>query len=325
MASDAQVEKASVFRTPQRPLTDLDRELIALLQRDGRMAYREIARELGCSDKTARARVRSLLDANIIEITAIAPPHLISHSGLASIGIRVAPHASITDLARRLAELDKLDYVAIGAGRFHIYAEAICQSKAELLQVMEDDVNRLEGIQHFEVFPYLELTYQKGLAYYRSDSEVRPVKFDPTDLRILEQLTVDGRMPFRTIATKVGASETLVRQRVKALRDGGAVRISAITNPMSMGLTTAAWIGINVACGNQARRVASDLAEMPEVNYVALTSGSMDMFVEVLCTDDLEFLHVLDRMRMVPGIAGLDAFMYLDLHYEPPRFVLDTA
>jgi DNA-binding Lrp family transcriptional regulator len=313
---------------PRPPLSDLDRQLIALLQADGRMPYREIARRLGCSEKTVRTRVHALLDKKTIEITAITPPRLISHSGLASIGIRVLPSASITGTAARLAELARIDYVAIGAGRFHIYAEAICRDKAELLECLEEDVNGLEGIQDFEVFPYIELFYQEGLASPSTDDssmEWDPDALDPLDVRILEHLTVDGRMAFRAIAKELDVSEALVRQRVNALRERGAVRISAITNPMSLGLTTAAWIGMNVAPGHEVRKVAAGLAAISAVTYIALCSGRTDMFFEVLCRDDGQFLKVMDAVRMVPGVAALETFMYLDLHYERPRFVLQQG
>jgi Lrp/AsnC family transcriptional regulator for asnA, asnC and gidA len=138
---------------------------------------------------------------------------------------------------------------------------------------------------------------------------------DATSKAIIEQLQQDGRRPYATIAKAVGLSEAAVRQRVQRLVDAGVVQIVAVTDPLQLGFTRQAMIGINV--DGDAQVVAGKLAAMPEVDYVVVTAGSFDVLVEVVCTDDDHLLDVLNRrIRAVPGVRDTEAFVYLKLHKQ---------
>ena len=53
---------------------EFDREIIGLLQQDGRLANVEIARALGITEGTVRKRLERLLSEGIIRIMAVADP-----------------------------------------------------------------------------------------------------------------------------------------------------------------------------------------------------------------------------------------------------------
>ena len=61
-------------------------------------------------------------------------------------------------------------------------------------------------------------------------------------------------------------------------------------------------------------RVVEALRAMDEVDYVVLTAGSFDILVEVVCADDDHLLDLLNRhIRTIPGVRGLESFVYLKL------------
>ena len=79
----------------------------------------------------------------------------------------------------------------------------------------------------------------------------RPVRerrqpLDDVSKKIIEQLQEDGRRPYAAIAASVGLSEAAVRQRVQRLVRAGVVQIVAVTNPLQVGFTRQAMIGIRV-------------------------------------------------------------------------------
>ena len=135
---------------------------------------------------------------------------------------------------------------------------------------------------------------------------------DSISKAIIEQLQSDGRRAYARIASVVGLSEAAVRQRVARLVDAGVMQIVAVTNPLQLGFTRQAMLGIK-AEGNL-EPVVEALRAMNEVDYVVLTAGSFDILVEVVCADDDHLLDLLNRhIRTIPGVRGLESFVYLKL------------
>lgn len=140
----------------------------------------------------------------------------------------------------------------------------------------------------------------------------RAVLLDDVSKAIIEQLQQDGRRPYAAIAAAVGLSEAAVRQRVSRLVGSGVVQIVAVTDPIQVGFSRQAMIGIK-AEGNLDPVVAA-LSAMEEVDYVVITAGSFDILAEVVCEDDEHLLSLLnERIRTIDGIRSTESFMYLKL------------
>lgn len=139
----------------------------------------------------------------------------------------------------------------------------------------------------------------------------RPV-LDDVSKRIIEQLQQDGRRPYATIASSVGLSEAAVRQRVQRLVRSGVVQIVAVTNPLHVGFSRQAMIGIRV--DGALDPVVAAVSELTEVAYVVITAGSFDVLAEVVCEDDEHLLRIMnDRIRTIDGVRSTETFVYLEL------------
>jgi Lrp/AsnC family transcriptional regulator for asnA, asnC and gidA len=144
-----------------------------------------------------------------------------------------------------------------------------------------------------------------------------PAAFPLDDISkaIIEQLQEDGRRAYATIGKAVGLSEAAVRQRVQRLVEGGIVQIVAVTDPVQVGFTRQAMIGIK-AEGNL-EELADGLAALVEVDYVVITAGGFDILAEVVCEDDDRLLEVLNqRIRTLPGVRTTETFVYLKLRKQ---------
>ncbi len=138
---------------------------------------------------------------------------------------------------------------------------------------------------------------------------------DETSKRIIEQLQEDGRRPYAAIGKAVGLSEAAVRQRVQRLIDGGVMQIVAVTDPLQVGFTRQAMIGVRV--DGDINLVADQLAAMPEMDYVVVTAGSFVVLVEVVCEDDDHLLDVVShRIRGLAGVRSTETFVYLKLRKQ---------
>ncbi|HLP22985.1 MAG TPA: Lrp/AsnC family transcriptional regulator [Microbacteriaceae bacterium] len=143
----------------------------------------------------------------------------------------------------------------------------------------------------------------------------RTPHLDAASKAIIEQLQADGRRSYAEIGKAVGLSEAAVRQRVQKLTDSGFMQIVAVTDPLQMGFTRQAMIGIRAT--GDTRELADQLAAIPEIEYVVLTGGSFDLMVEVVCENDEDLLALLNStIRTLPGVASTETFVYLRLHKQ---------
>jgi len=139
-----------------------------------------------------------------------------------------------------------------------------------------------------------------------------PGSLDEIDRKIIGHLQVDGRRAYGAIASDVGLSEAGVRRRVQRLRDAGVMQIVAITDPLQLGYSREALVGIRVH--GDVRLVADQIAAIEEANYVVMTAGSFDIIAELIAVDDDALVHLLnDSIRSIPGVTEVETFLYLKL------------
>jgi len=148
----------------------------------------------------------------------------------------------------------------------------------------------------------------------------RRIDLDATDKGIIRQLQVDGRLSYADLAPRVGLSAPATRQRVQRLMDSGVLQVVAVTDPLALGLPVMALVGI--AVDGDIRAVADAIAEVDNVIYVVLTSGSFDLFAEVVCHDmDELFTVVNDHIKPLESVKATESFVYFDIHTH--RFTWD--
>ncbi len=138
---------------------------------------------------------------------------------------------------------------------------------------------------------------------------------DEVSKLIIEQLQKDGRKSYAEIGKVVGLSEAAVRQRVQKLTETGVLQIVAVTDPLKLGFSRQAMIGIR--CVGDSTQVADAISKIPSVDYVVLTAGSFDIMAEVVCENDDQLIELLnDKIRSLPGVVSSETFVYLRLHKQ---------
>lgn len=148
---------------------------------------------------------------------------------------------------------------------------------------------------------------------------------DDLDLQIIKILHQDGRATFAQIAQVLGVSPGTVRQRYRRLVEDGVVQVVAITNPMLMGFSTMAQIGVKVNM-NRMQEIADQIAAFDEVIYLVLLTGSYDLLVEVVCRDRNHLLEFLTKkLHSVEGVKEAETFVYLRIAKEVYTFGKDKG
>ena len=125
---------------------------------------------------------------------------------------------------------------------------------------------------------------------------------DDLDMKIIRLLQEDGRTSTQDIAKELNSTSSTIRKRIRRLEDTGTMKVVAVTDFAAAGYDLLLAIGIEVD-SRSAEDVAMDLAELPEVFSVNLTTGANDieLLVGARSFDELSvFLH-----KEVAGIEGI--------------------
>ncbi len=139
---------------------------------------------------------------------------------------------------------------------------------------------------------------------------------DEIDLEIINILNEDGRTPFAQIAKRLGVSPGMVRMRYERMVREGVLQVVAVTNPLLMGFSTMAHIGVKVNV-NRLQEIADQIASFEEVIYLVLVTGSFDLIVEVVCRDKNHFMDfMMKKLHAVEGVRDTETFIYLRIAKE---------
>jgi len=128
-------------------------------------------------------------------------------------------------------------------------------------------------------------------------------EIDKTDIKIINLLMEDGRMPAAEIARRIGGiSERVVRYRVDRIVTEGFIQISAITNPKALGYMVTADVFLEVD-SDSILDVAKKVAEYDCVSYVACSIGETDISVQIVGHDTNEvYRFVTEVIGKTPGV-----------------------
>ena len=140
---------------------------------------------------------------------------------------------------------------------------------------------------------------------------------DDKNKTIIKQLQADGRRSYVSIGKLVGLSEAAVRSRVQRLTEAGVIQIVAVTDPLELGYSRQAMIGVTV--NGDVDAIEHELKTMVNIDYIVVTAGRFDLLLEVFCASDEDLLDLVSRIRMIPGIERTEIFTYLKLalqHYN---------
>src|SRR4051795_10203797 len=110
--SEAEIRSESRGRIDQ-----IDREIVRVLQRDGRTSNTEIGRALGLTETTIRKRIGRLVGDGLVNIVAVPTPAAVGMTPSAIIGISVQLD-SLHEVSDRLVACREVRYVGLSTGPY---------------------------------------------------------------------------------------------------------------------------------------------------------------------------------------------------------------
>jgi Lrp/AsnC family transcriptional regulator, regulator for asnA, asnC and gidA len=137
-------------------LDALDRLIVRELVEDGRRTIRDIARDVGASEPTVRARVRRMQDDGVLKIMAYVEPSQLGMHRLTFVMLKVHPdrHEEIVAL---LQNWDEVTYVASTIGPSDIIIEVSTSDDAELWHFLRKKIAATPGVNIVETMTMVQL------------------------------------------------------------------------------------------------------------------------------------------------------------------------
>lgn len=127
-------------------MDDKDRKIIQILEKNARTPFTEIAERLKVSESTIRNRVSVLeRDGVIKKYTIVVDPIKIGLNTVAIVGLDVEP-SMFLEAAKKMADIDKVRYVATSTGDHMIMSEIWTKDGRELSFLISEKIGKIKGV-----------------------------------------------------------------------------------------------------------------------------------------------------------------------------------
>jgi len=140
---------------------------------------------------------------------------------------------------------------------------------------------------------------------------------DFLDYQIVALLNRNARFSSVQLARKLNHSPRTVRNRIRRLIDKNLIQPIAVVNPQAFGY----HLGVDIFCEvevGEMDNVVQALAQMPEITYLAYSTGEQDLSAQAVFKDSDEMQSFITRrLHLVPGIRRTRTVLV-------PRIVKDT-
>ena len=296
-------------------MDEVDEAIVELLEADGRLTHREIARAIGLSRSTAATRVQRLLSSGQVVIRGAVHPAVLGRGALAHVSVSV--HGPAAPVAAELARRDDVPFLSLTGGPHALVAE-IRSASAGDVDAAVSELRSLPGVSGVDTLIYVEVMRDVISPVGTVRTEV-----DDTDRALLAALQDDGRASYVDLAAKVGLSAAGARRRVVRLLDARVVRVGAVVRHSGQDRQSALGFGIRLAGGHE--NVVAALASMPSVIFVARTLGRFDLLATMRAFSAAQLVGMLDVVRALPDVRGLESWTHLDVVKESYAAGFDVA
>ncbi|MGC9334573.1 MAG: response regulator [Anaerolineae bacterium] len=183
-------------------LDSVDRQIIRILQVDGRTANVEIARRVGVSEATVRKRLDRLVSEGIIHITAAPNPSKVGLSTVTFITLDV-DLSHLERIADELGQSPQVRAIYYTTGENNLILEAWFRSSEELLRFLTQEITTIRGVQRASTSHVLR-TLKNG-SYWVLPSESQPtimvVDDDPDFVEAVRLALASERLEVSTAST----------------------------------------------------------------------------------------------------------------------------
>ncbi|MFQ1701635.1 Lrp/AsnC family transcriptional regulator [Loktanella agnita] len=141
----------------------------------------------------------------------------------------------------------------------------------------------------------------------------RLADLDVFDRKILNVLTVEGRISVTELARRIGLSKSPTQARLKRLEESGIIRgYRALYDPIRLGRDHIAFVEVKLTDTREAALATFNAAvvRVPEVEQCHLIAGSFDYLLKVRTSGMPGYRAVLaEKISTLPHVASTSTYV----------------
>jgi DNA-binding Lrp family transcriptional regulator len=296
---------------------ELELKLIHALQVDGRAPFSKIAAVLGVSGQTVARRYAHLRSTNRVRVSGRTDPARVGEVSW-FVRVRCTPSVART-VGRALARRPDTSWVKLTSGGTEIVTTVRAPTSQDSETLLLEKLPRTPHVLDVSANCQIHVFFggPQGVIDALSPEQVtrlRPtaasartqIILDDDDRQLLALLQRDGRMDFTALAAATDRPATTLRRRLAELRASGALYfdVDYDYHSLAMGSQTVLWLSVPP---DQLLAVGHALATHPEISFAAATTGSTNLYANMLCPDPAAlFTYLTTKVATLPTVQRME-------------------
>jgi Lrp/AsnC family transcriptional regulator, regulator for asnA, asnC and gidA len=278
------------------------------LSQDGRYSYAKLSKKLGLEKITVAKRIEKLLKDGVIAIRAIPNPMKMGYKIMACIALNVEM-AMLDSVCDSLVDIPNISLVSTIFGKYDVILFAEYREIDMLDRLVREQIPNMKGVKTVETFIITEEKNKHHGPYHIDASNEKGVLIDEIDEKLINELRLNGRMRFAVIADKLNISPATVSRRVSALIKTNIIRISLLVNPIKLGHSFLAYLGLQTEL-LKTTQIGSQLFNYPQVSSVITLMNGYNILAIVI-VPDLQSLSnfIKNEVATIDGILNIETFV----------------
>lgn len=270
---------------------------MAALQADPRARATQLGAAVGLSAPTVSARLRKLIDGEVLEVVGIVNDRALDRSYTAVALMR----GLMSDFLPSWRDRPGLVFAAQALGAWDGLACLIGRDPQSLEPAL-DELRSMADVVETHAVLDVQVTGVTAL------SGPLPIR-DGLDRDVACLLSADARMSFTQIAHELDIPESTARARAQRLLDGHVVTPFVLPNPAVFGLIGGA---LGIEASGPAADLASKLRAIPGVITVLRLQGRFAAAIEVLSPNSAAIVGIRDMVLRLEGVKSVEVMTYGD-------------
>lgn len=270
---------------------------MAALQADPRARATQLGAAVGLSAPTVSARLRKLIDGEVLEVVGIVNDRALDRSYTAVALMR----GLMSDFLPSWRDRPGLIFAAQALGAWDGLACLIGRDPQSLEPAL-DELRSMADVVETHAVLDVQVTGVTAL------SGPLPIR-DGLDRDVACLLSADARMSFTQIAHELDIPESTARARAQRLLDGHVVTPFVLPNPAVFGLIGGA---LGIEASGPAADLASKLRAIPGVITVLRLQGRFAAAIEVLSPNSAAIVGIRDMVLRLEGVKSVEVMTYGD-------------
>jgi Lrp/AsnC family transcriptional regulator for asnA, asnC and gidA len=142
----------------------LDRKILAILTKNARIPFLEVARECNVSGAAIHQRVQRLIKTGVISGSQfVVEPKKLGYHTCAYIGIFLDNATFFNDVSDKLLKVPEITQCHYTTGQYAMFVKVYAKDNEHLRKVLAEKIQAINGIMRTETFISLEVMVDRQL------------------------------------------------------------------------------------------------------------------------------------------------------------------